>query len=54
MFLNKELFRMKIVKNEQFSFCEKEIEDIVHFFYEREISRKIRNETSNWIYEGIQ
>ena len=40
---------MKIVKNEKCSFCNKELEDIVHFLYECEISTNIWKETEYWI-----
>ena len=32
LFLNKQLFKMKIVNSENFSFCGEEIKYIVHFF----------------------
>ena len=54
LFLNKQLFKMKIVNDDKCTFCGKELEDIVHFFYKCEISRKIWNETTNWIYERTQ
>ena len=32
LFLNKQLYKMKIVDDEKCSFCKRELEDIVHFF----------------------
>ena len=52
LYLNKQLYKMKVVSNDKCSFCKKELENIVHFFYNCEISKSIWNETVKWINEG--
>ena len=51
LFLNKQLFKMKIVDDEKCSFCKRELQDIVLFFCECEFTKQIWNKTSQWIYE---
>ena len=52
LYLNKQLYKKRIVSNDKCSFCKKELEDIAHFFYNCEISKSIWNETVKWINEG--
>ena len=54
LFLNKQLFKMKIVNCENCSFCGKETEDIVHFLYKCKFSQEIWSKTMGWIFDCSQ
>ena len=50
LYLNKDLVKMKIIADSSCSFCKKKEEDMVHFFYECEVSKSIWNSLVDWLY----
>ena len=50
LYLNKDLEKIKIISDSSCSFCEKEEEDVVHFFYLCYVTKMIWSRLTDWLY----
>ena len=50
LYLNKDLEKIKIISDSSCSFCEKEEEDMVHFFYLCHVTKMIWSRLTDWLY----